>query len=43
MPARPAGMSDGTPIEKGLEMSIVTILIIILLVLVILYFARRVI
>jgi uncharacterized protein HemY len=29
-------------VEKGLEMSIVTILLIILLVLVILYFVRRV-
>jgi hypothetical protein len=37
-----AGINDGEPIEKGLEMSIVTILLIILLVLVILYFARRV-
>jgi uncharacterized protein HemY len=36
------GIIDDTP-SKGLEMSIVTILLIILLILVILYFARRVI
>jgi hypothetical protein len=40
---RPAQRGSQThPIEKGIEMSIVTILIIIVLVLVILYFARRV-